>query len=174
MIVGSSSVRLLANERVFPGVRLINRGFGGAHISDINANIEPTVLKYEPSKVVFFCGNNDLWYGRSVAEVEADFESFRSQLFDRLPECQLFVLALRPSPERISIMDRELAMNERFEELAASDDRIVFLRGSCDRFLDSDGKPIEALYAEDRLHMNDDGYHIWKEILTPYLVEATP
>ena len=35
VFVGSSSVRMLDIPRYFPGIVALNRGFGGAHISDI-------------------------------------------------------------------------------------------------------------------------------------------
>jgi lysophospholipase L1-like esterase len=84
----------------------------------------------------------------------------------------LLVLAIRPSPRRIKIIETERAMNRLFREAADADDRVTYLPGSCDRFLDPSGRPIPNLYADDQLHMNDRGYRIWKEILTPHLVAA--
>ena len=174
VIVGSSSVRLLAEESLFPDHELINRGFGGSHISDINHYLDQTVLKYAPSRVIFFCGNNDLWYGRSVPQVVSDFNTFRDKLFSEFPTCQLVVLALRPTPQHISIIDQELAMNDELAKIAATDPRITFLRGSCDRFIDANRQPIPAFYDTDQLHMSPAGYEIWKEILTPILTVEEP
>ena len=47
VFVGSSSIRLLNIPRVFPGLRALNRGFGGSQISDVNHYVEETVLQYE-------------------------------------------------------------------------------------------------------------------------------
>lgn len=168
VFVGSSSVRRLDIPKFFPGLKALNRGFGGAHISDVNYYIEETVLKYEPSKIVFFCGGNDLWAGKSVLQVTRDFNNFRKRLFKRVPDAELIVLAIRPSPKRIAIIDTELKMNAVLSNIAKGDKRITYLNGSCDRFLDEQGQPIDRLYADDRLHMNDAGYRIWAEILTPF------
>jgi lysophospholipase L1-like esterase len=35
--------------------------------------------------------------------------------------------------------------------------------------LDNDGKPKAEIFVEDRLHMNEQGYEIWKKIILPYL-----
>ncbi len=169
VFVGSSSVRMLNIPKYFPGLRALNRGFGGAHISDVNYYIEQTVLKYEPSKIVFFCGGNDLWSGKSVQQVKEDFENFTTSLFDRFPNAELIVLGTRPSPRRIKILETELSMNAVYDEIARNDKRIEYLGGSCDRFLDADGQPIIGLYAKDKVHMNDAGYRIWVEILEPWL-----
>jgi lysophospholipase L1-like esterase len=169
VFVGSSSVKRLDIPKVFPGLKALNRGFGGSHISDVNYYIEQTVLKYEPSKVIFYCGGNDLWSGKPPAQVKNDLEEFTSRLFARVPDAQLLVLAVRPSPKRIDIVGAEHKMNLIFSAIASRDERIIYLSGSCDRFLDEIGMPKDGLYADDLLHMNDAGYKIWAEILAPYL-----
>src|SRR5687768_16467975 len=36
LFVGSSSIRMWPTAESFPNLRVINRGFGGSHISDVN------------------------------------------------------------------------------------------------------------------------------------------
>ena len=169
VFVGSSSVRMLDIPRYFPGIVALNRGFGGAHISDVNHYLEQAVLQYEPGTVVFFCGGNDLWDGKSPAQVKADFDEFTQRLFARVPRAKLIVLAWRPSPSRISIIDKELAFNKLLKATADRDKRMIYLDGSAARFLDDNGQPKPELYLDDRLHMNHAGYLIWGEIIRPYL-----
>ena len=138
--------------------------------SDVNHFLEQTVLKYKPSTVVFFCGNNDVWGKKPPEQVKADFDEFTRRLFEQVPEARLLVLALRPSPSRIKIIDIEFAMNDLLRKTSEGDPRITFLAGSCDRFVKQNGTLRESLYARDRLHMNHDGYVIWQEILTPLLL----
>src|SRR5687768_608088 len=40
LFVGSSSIRLWDLQRSFPGVAILNRGFGGSHISDSIAHVD--------------------------------------------------------------------------------------------------------------------------------------
>ena len=169
VFTGSSSIRLLNIPEVFPEIKALNRGFGGSHISDVNHYLEKVALRYEPSLVVFYCGGNDLWDKKSPVQVEADFTEFRTRLFKKVPEAKLLVLGVRPSPQRISIKDTEADLNARFRKAAEEDKRITYIAGSCDRYLDAEGKPIPSLFVEDGLHMSKAGYQIWKEILTPYL-----
>lgn len=170
VFVGSSSIRMLDIEKYFPGLKALNRGFGGAHISDINYYLEETVLKYEPNKVVFFCGGNDLWKNKSIAQVTEDFNQFTSRLFKRVPNAELIVLGLRPSPKRLSIIDKELKMNKKFAAIARQDKRITYLDGSASKFLDKKDRPIPSLYAPDQLHMSHEGYLIWQNLLSPLLI----
>lgn len=169
VFAGSSSIRMLNIPKVFPGIKALNRGFGGAHISDMNHYLEQGILQYEPSTVVFFCGGNDLWSGKSPAQVKTDFDEFTQRLFARLPKVHLIVLGWRPSPSRIKIIDKEFALNALFEATANQEDRITYLEGTWSRYLDEQGQPMSHLYVSDMLHMNDDGYAIWGEIIRPYL-----
>ncbi|QJE96183.1 GDSL-type esterase/lipase family protein [Luteolibacter luteus] len=169
VFTGSSSIRLLNIPKYFPDSKALNRGFGGSHISEVNHYLDRCVLRYEPSLVVFYCGGNDLWDKKTPEQVEEDFTEFRTRLFEKLPETKLIVLAVRPSPSRFSIIQTEADLNERFRKAAEADKRITYVAGSCDRYLDKDGKPIRNLFVEDGLHMSEAGYEIWKEILTPLL-----
>jgi lysophospholipase L1-like esterase len=119
--------------------------------------------------VVFFCGTNDLWDKKSPEQVEEDFTEFRTRLFEKLPETRLIVMAIRPSPARVSIREVEAEMNRRFRKAAEADQRITYVSGSWDRFLEDAGKPEPKLFVADGLHMSDAGYAIWKELLTPLL-----
>jgi lysophospholipase L1-like esterase len=169
VFTGSSSVRLLDIPKYFPGIEALNRGFGGSHISDVNRYLEQCVLRYEPELVVLYCGGNDLWDKKSPEQVEADFTQFRTRLFQRVPKAKLLVLAVRPSPSRISIRKEEANLNERFRKAAEADKRITYVAGSCDRYLDEAGKPIAKYFVEDGLHMSPAGYEVWKDLLTPLL-----
>jgi lysophospholipase L1-like esterase len=169
VFTGSSSIRLLDLKKVFPGLKALNRGFGGSHISEVNHHLDRCVLRYEPSLVIFYCGGNDLWDKKSPEQVEEDFAEFRKRLFERVPEAKLIIMAVRPSPARESIRAIEADMNARFKKAAEADKRITYVAGSWDRFLDKGGKPIPELFVADGLHMSAAGYAIWKGLLTPLL-----
>jgi lysophospholipase L1-like esterase len=169
VFTGSSSIRMLKLAKVFPDLKALNRGFGGSHISEVNHYLDRCVLRYEPSTVVFYCGGNDLWDKKSPEQVEEDFTEFRTRLFAKVPEARLIVMAIRPSPARVSIREVEAAMNLRFKGAAEADKRIIYVAGSWERFLEDAGKPEPKLFIKDGLHMSDAGYAIWKELLTPLL-----
>lgn len=171
VFTGSSSIRMLNLPKVFPSLRALNRGFGGSHISEVNHYLDRCVLRYEPSTVVFYCGGNDVWDKKTPDQVEEDFTEFRTRLFAKVPEVRLIVMAIRPSPARISIRKVEAAMNLRFKKAAEADKRISYIAGSWDRFLEDAGKPKSEFFVADGLHMSAAGYVIWKELLTPLLEE---
>jgi lysophospholipase L1-like esterase len=168
VFVGSSSIRRWNLSKFFGDLNAINRGFGGSQISDVLHYANEVVLKYKPKKVVFFCGGNDLNFGKSPRRVAADFQTFASLLFEQLPETELIVLALKPAPVRWSIVDKVRTTNDLLRAKAKKDKRITFLDAAFNLLLDG-GKVREELYVEDRLHLNDDGYKLWADMLAPHL-----
>ncbi|HKK45627.1 MAG TPA: hypothetical protein VJ964_08900, partial [Balneolaceae bacterium] len=60
LFVGSSSIRFWKSHDAFPNYPVINRGFGGAHISDVQHYYRQVIGKYHPSIIVFYCGDNDI------------------------------------------------------------------------------------------------------------------
>ena len=79
LFVGSSSIRMWPTRVDFPDLPVINRGFGGAHISDVNAFAERIVLPYAPRIIVFYCGDNDIKAGKSIPRVVTSAPGSRCQ-----------------------------------------------------------------------------------------------
>ena len=84
VFVGSSSIRMWETlEADFPGLPVLNRGFGGSELSDVVRFADRIVVPYKPRVVVVYAGDNDLAAGKTPAQVFADFRSLRR---DRSPE----------------------------------------------------------------------------------------
>ena len=76
LFVGSSSIRLWQTADSFPDLPVINRGFGGSTIADVNHFADRIVFKYKPRVIVFYAGDNDIAGGKSPQQVFADFKQF--------------------------------------------------------------------------------------------------
>ncbi len=169
VFVGSSSIRMwntLATD--FPGVATINRGFGGSQLADSVQYLDRIVLPYRPRAVVLFAGSNDIASGKTPAQVAADFKAFRTRLHAALPETKLFFLSINPAPSRAKIHDQFAEANALIEADCASDPRCTYV-DIATPMLDASGGTRPELFLKDQLHMNADGYAIWKRVLAPYL-----
>src|SRR5688500_3924563 len=63
---GSSSIRMWKSlKEDFPGMNVINRGFGGSTAPDALRYVDRIVIPYKPSAVVVYEGDNDLAKGRT-------------------------------------------------------------------------------------------------------------
>src|SRR3954471_13031562 len=70
VFVGSSSIRLWPNLKAdFPGVNVVQRGFGGSELWQVVNCAPRIVLPYCPTRIVLYAGDNDLAAGRSPEQI---------------------------------------------------------------------------------------------------------
>src|SRR4051812_20275255 len=61
LFIGSSSIRLWRGiAQSFPGIKVINRGFGGSEIADSTFYVDRIVVPYHPRMILLYAGDNDL------------------------------------------------------------------------------------------------------------------
>lgn len=169
VFVGSSSIRLwqtLAED--FPGLPVLNRGFGGSELADSVFYLDRIVLPYRPRLVVLFAGTNDLWSGRTPEKVAADFTAFRTRLHAALPQARLIYLSVNYAPARARIHAQMRETNRLIAADCATDPRCTFVDVATP-CLDAAGQPRPELFQDDQLHLKPAGYAIWTRVLTPYL-----
>lgn len=168
LFAGSSSVRMWRSAEDFPDLPVINRGFGGAHISDVNYYAELVALKYQPRVIVFYCGDNDIEAGKSPEQVLADFKWFVSRAHRQLPDTRILYLPIKPSLARWEKWPQMRDVNEFVRQLADDDERLTYV-DTATPMLGADGRPRPELFIDDGLHLNEAGYRLWSGILRDHL-----
>ena len=168
LFVGSSSIRMWPTAESFPDLPVINRGFGGSHISDVNHFADKIVIPYAPRLIVFYAGDNDIAAGKSPQQVLNDFRAFVCRMHEQLSETTIVYLPIKPSVSRWQKWPQMQAVNERVEQLSQSDKRLVYV-DTASPLLDVAGRPRAELFRNDGLHLNAKGYARWNETLAPVL-----
>jgi lysophospholipase L1-like esterase len=172
LFVGSSSIRLWQTAEAFPNLPVINRGFGGSTIPDVNYFADRIVFKYKPKTIIFYAGDNDIAGGHSPDEVFADYETFAKSVHERLPNTQLIYLTIKPSPSRWKMWSKSQTVNARVRDLTKKNDHDLYVDVATP-ILGPDGEPCKELFRDDKLHMNPKGYEIWNKILAPILAKSS-
>lgn len=170
LFVGSSSIRLwdgLEDDfRALPVV--IKRGFGGSRLSDCSDNLSRLVLPYKPRQIIVYAGDNDLAEGATPAEVLASFERFVEGVQRELPRSRIAYLSIKPSPSRAALMDSARRTNELIRAYAAERSGVHYI-DIFGKMLGADGQPRADLFGPDRLHLNRDGYALWRREIALHL-----
>lgn len=174
LFVGSSSFRLWTNlARDFAPHAVLNRGFGGSHLSDVNAFLDRIVIPCLPRLILLYAGDNDLAAGKTPEQVAADFREFVRRVHAVLPETRIGFVSIKPCPAREKFLAQVRAANQLIAQHCASDQRLTFI----DIFtpsLQADGRPRADLYLADGLHPNDRGYALWASAIRPVLGVKPP
>jgi lysophospholipase L1-like esterase len=168
LFIGSSSIRFwdtLAQD--FPGVPVINRGFGGSELRDSTWYADRIIVPYAPRQILIYAGDNDLNAGRTPQQLRADFIAFVERVRRDLPKAKIAYISNKPSPSRAQLLPVQRAANTLIA--AEAKRQGVDYIDIFTPMLDASGQPDESLFIEDRLHMNRAGYVIWQRAIAPYL-----
>jgi len=164
VFVGSSTIRMWKTAEAFPDLKVINRGFGGSEIADAVHYADRIILPYKPRIVVVFAGGNDINSGKTPEKVADDFKALVAKIHAALPKTKIYYLSLFPNVKRRTQDEKCVKVNELIQAFTKTDERLGYVDTAA-KMRAADGGPRPELLRDDGLHMNDDGYKIWNEIV---------
>src|SRR5687768_4862005 len=106
VFIGSSSIVGWDLAKSFPGLPVINRGFGGSQLSDSVKYAPRIVVPYEPRTVVLYAGDNDLNAKKTPEQVAEGFDAFVKVVHGRLPKARIIYIGVKPSPKRWHLIEQ--------------------------------------------------------------------
>lgn len=156
-------------------VVIVNRGIGGDTIDQLIDRSRVTFLgDHGPEKIFIMVGVNDV--SEKVGE-----EEFSPESVARKYRALLEAASAQVAPERICVHSilpvrgKKAFMNPAIRAVNTSLESYTNRKGFCyidahKKFADATGQ-LNARYAfEDGLHLSAEGYRLWLEILTPYVL----
>lgn len=168
LFIGSSSIRKWDLSRYFPGMRAINRGFGGSHLSDCNYYSDRILFPYKPGRIVIYEGDNDISSGKTSCQVLEDFKLLFDKIRRELPEAEVYFIAIKPSVSRWQLWPEmnqtNLDIRRVIEEYNQSSDLYHFV-DVASPMLNEKGEITSEWFVKDGLHLNEQGYELWTRIL---------
>ena len=171
LFVGSSSFTMWKDvQDYFHSHIIVNRGFGGSSLTDVIRYANDIIFPYQPRQIVIYCGENDLAASDTV-HAQSVFHRFR-KLFELIrnlcPKAEVSYVSMKPSPSRSHLMPKITEANLMILNFLKKERKTSFI-DVYHSMLTGDGKPMEDIFLEDRLHMNKKGYAIWQRVIEPYL-----
>ena len=171
LFAGSSTARMWRTHESFPDLPVVNRGFGGSHISDVIHYAEQVVLPYKPKVIVFYAGDNDIAGGKPAQRVADDYRRFVTIVHAKLPDVRIVFLSIKPSGQRWSLWPEANKANALVQDFCKQDKRLFFA-DLATPLLGADGRPKADLFLADQLHLNPQGYAVWAKAFRPILDEV--
>ncbi len=169
LFTGSSSIRFWENPaKDFNNLQIINRGFGGSQLIDLIENFDQIILQYQPKKIVIYSGDNDVQIGKSAELVYGDFCTLFGMIRAKLPNTQVYYIAIKPSLNRWGKVLEMKKANTMINEYLNKQSKGFFI-DIFSPMIGKNGKPCKKWFVEDELHLSKKGYKLWTEILEPYI-----
>lgn len=173
LLIGSSSFTMWKDVKdYFPGLTIINRGFGGSTLLDQIRYANDIIYPYQPKQIVIYCGENDLASSDSVsaATVVQRFNVLFAGIRAKLKDVSVVFISLKPSPSRKHLFEKMKTVNFLISTYLAAQKNTAFVDVHS-KMLDENGQPMPEIFLEDSLHMNAKGYAIWKTAIEPHLMK---
>jgi lysophospholipase L1-like esterase len=170
LFVGSSSIRMWKTQESFPDLTLINRGFGGAHISDVIFFVEQTVLKYNAPIIFFYCGDNDIAGNKSPQKVLDDYKIFVQKVIENRSDTKIMFLAIKPSISRSAFWPEMDIANQLISQYSQTNDQLFYI-DTATPMLELSSPPPSDLFISDGLHLSAKGYQLWTDVVRAELAK---
>lgn len=171
LFVGSSSFTNWKDVNdYFPGKNIINRGFGGSSLLDLNFYSEELLKPYHPRQIVIYCGENDFAAnpGARPRQVFNRFRHFYHAIRKNYPDVPVAYVSIKLSPSREALWPKFAATNRLVKNYLEKQEHAAFIDVT-DAMEDPAGRVRRDIFLEDMLHMKPEGYRIWADVMRPYL-----
>ena len=157
---------LLKNNTKSP---ILNRGITADQVDGVAQRL-PEIIRHKPSKVFICVGINDLIFDRSYHDIELKYHEIVRTLRSANPSGQVIIVSVLPvnnDVRHIGVENDEVnELNLRLQHIARS--FAIPYVDLATQLLDKKGN-LSELFTSDGIHLNADGYTMWKRAILPLL-----
>jgi lysophospholipase L1-like esterase len=163
LFTGSSTIRMWKNlSSAYPGQTVVNHGFGGSTMKDLLYFTNDLVLRYQPTKIFIYEGDNDLNNAESAKQILSSADSVLQLIRKKFPEVPVYFISAKPSKARWHLKENYEAFNNELKQFTATRKNTYFI-DLWTPMLDKNGVVLQDIFINDGLHMNARGYEIWQK-----------
>ncbi|UKB85563.1 GDSL-type esterase/lipase family protein [Chryseobacterium sp. MEBOG06] len=171
LFIGSSSFTKWTDVAdYFPGKTIINRGFGGSRLADLNYFANDLLAPYQPKQIIIYCGENDFADNHQLKaeEVVSRYKDFYAKIRQRFPAIEVDYISMKYSPSREQLWPQMKQANTMIAAFMKKQRKSKFIDVT-KAMEDSNGNVRKDIFVEDMLHFKPEGYKIWAKVMTPYM-----
>ena len=174
---------LMMNEGL--GLTIYNRGVGGFTTSDMLENMEEQIFGTEPSKIFINIGTNDISdasrsFEAVLESMLENYERILTQIKERLPETEVYMMAYYPVNETDKLPEGEWAktmfLTRTNENISIANKAVEELAGrmgchfiNVNQGLTDEVGKLKKEFTVEGIHMYANGYEVVLENMRPFL-----
>jgi len=167
MFAGSSSIRLWSSLGTdMTPYNVIQRGYGGAKLSDFAVYADRIIYPHKTSAIVLFIANDITGRDKDKSPLEVS-QLFRKTLYiirRKYTKTPVFWIAITPTGARWHVWPEIKEANELIRKVCKKHENTYYIDTEI-AFLTPSGLPNKDLFLEDNLHLNEAGYKVWTGII---------
>ena len=167
LFAGSSSIRfwrsIATDMAPYP---VIQRGYGGARLSDFAYYTERIIYPHRPRAICLFVANDIAGVEEDVSPEEAFtlWEHVYNTIRKQHREVPVYFIGITPTNSRWQVWEEVQAFHKLIRRQAQADHHLYFI-DTQEPFMTTAGLPDSSLFIKDQLHLNETGYQVWSGII---------
>nr|WP_295925142.1 GDSL-type esterase/lipase family protein [uncultured Dyadobacter sp.] len=164
---GSSSFTLWQTlYQDFEALKPVNLGFGGSTLAACVWFFERIVVPVTTARrILIYAGDNDLGDGRHPTEVLLFYRQLITLIRGRFGNIPCFFVSIKPSLQRWEIIEAIKMTNELIRAETENDPGQYYI-DIFPQMVNYQGYPRKSLFEADGLHINANGYALWRKIIS--------
>jgi len=173
IFLGDSITEQCNWSELFNDKRMVNRGIGGDVVEGVYDRLG-FLMNCEPDALFLLIGINNLNRGDSIKETFEGYKKIVNRIKNYNPKLQLYILSILPINKGKFLGEPKITnkkiekLNKKLKNLAKTVNAVYLDLNS--KYLDSNLQ-LSSDYSIDGLHLNGDGYLLFKDIVKKYLHE---
>lgn len=169
LFIGSSIFRQWTDlNRQMAPLPVFNRAFGGSRTVEVLHYADKVVIPYAPKVIVYYCGSNDINADETPAAIARHFREFVAKVHQALPKTKIIYASILRAPQKEKLWNQVDETNKLVRDYCGTDPRLTYVDINGAVF-ETNGKPRDDLYLEDKLHYKQVTYFGFTSILRPVL-----
>ena len=167
LFAGSSSIRLWNTlEKDMSPYHIIQRGYGGAKLSDFAVYANRIFSPHKCKAIVIFIANDIMGTAqdKTPEEVAALSRNVLKTIRKSHPKTPVFWIAVTPTALRWKVWPEIQKANELIRNICEQKKNTYFIKTDF-AFLNENGEPMDELFRDDKLHLTEKGYAVWTQII---------
>ena len=168
IMVGNSITDQGLWTELFNDLRVKNRGIGGDDTEGILERLDE-ITASQPDKIFIMIGTNDLAKLKTVNEILNNYRTILDRIAADSPDTKVHIQSVLPTEDAVHTTRKNtdiMAINKELEKIA--DQRGLVYIDLFTPFATEENK-LNKEYSIDGLHLNGEGYLLWKELIDEYI-----
>lgn len=156
-------------SELFPHNQVKNRGIGGDKTYGVLNRLDD-VIAAKPDKIFLMIGTNDILSGRSSSDVINDYDKIVSKILNTSPSTKIFLqsVLLINNQKSSFAKDSNVKIETVNKEIKSLADKYSLTYIDVSSILSQNGQ-LKTELTPDGIHLNINGYLIWRDVLKPYI-----
>ena len=170
VFVGDSLTDFCEWQEFFRSVSISNRGLAGDTSRGVLNRID-SILELKPKKIFIMIGANDLLQGENVDKIASNYQLILQALREKAPQTQVFIQSTLPLNQDFAdpaINNEVIKLNAKLKKMSQS-----FSLPYIELFPSflGENNQLDSRYTTDGLHLNGQGYLLWKTLIEKEVVK---